>query len=391
MRGTRWSVVVVGLGLALGSLAGPAGAKSPFCLDHGVAVTGGSTFSVALRSDGTVWTWGTNHDGELGNGTTVGPRPFPGQVSGLTGITAISAGAEHGLALRADGTVWSWGYNSDGQIGDGTTTDRPTPVHVWLPVPATAVAAGAYFSLALGDDGSVWAWGYNDENSLGVGTGPVDSHWPVQVGLPVITAIGAGADFGLAVDDTGQVWAWGRGFDGQIGDGLVVEQPYPVPVPGVTSAVAVAGGFGHSLALMSGGTVEAWGSNGNGQLGDGMTVDVPVAYTVAAVSDVVAVAAGPAGSPHSLALRGDGTVFVSGSNQYGQIGDGTYVQSPWPAPVLAGATAIGAGALTSYAVAGPDRQVYAWGYDADGETGDGTIIGTHPTPTPVGLGCSVVP
>ena len=133
-------------------------------LTNVTAIAAGFDFSVALKSDGTVWAWGDNVSGQLGDGTTT-DRPTPVQVSGLTGVTDIAAGFDHSAALKTDGTVWAWGNNSKGQLGNGTTTDSTVPVQSGISVLANVlgISAGHQFNVALVRNGlssTVWAWGY---------------------------------------------------------------------------------------------------------------------------------------------------------------------------------------------------------------------------------------
>ncbi|MBY9084659.1 hypothetical protein KIH86_10500 [Paenibacillus sp. HN-1] len=140
----------------------------------------GSGHNLALKSDGTVWSWGTNSSGQLGNGTTTNTT-VPAAISTLSGVTAIAAGSSHSLALKSDGSVWAWGYGGSGQLGDGSLTVRTTPVAVsGLTSEVTAIAGGNSHSLALKSDGSVWAWGYNGSGQLGDGT-TVQRNIPVAV------------------------------------------------------------------------------------------------------------------------------------------------------------------------------------------------------------------
>src|SRR5262249_26375217 len=134
-----------------------------------VAVGMGVNHTVALKSDGTVWTWGDNSQGQLGDNGQVAFRSTPAQVAGLSGIVSIAAGFNHTLALAGDGTVWTWGDNYGGQIGDGTTTDRPTPFHVPGLSGVTAIAAGGFHSVAVLGDGTVSTWGFNNSGQLGDG------------------------------------------------------------------------------------------------------------------------------------------------------------------------------------------------------------------------------
>jgi len=199
------------------------------------------------------------------------PPPSPPQPSPQPPRPPLAAGGTHSLALRADGTVWAWGWNDQGQLGDGTDTDRHTPVRVRGLTDVVAVAAGRAHSLALRADGTVWAWGSNEDGELGDGT-DTDRHTPVKVpGLSDVVAVAARDWHSLALRADGTVWAWGNNRFGQLGDGTDTDRHTPVKVPGLTDVVAVAAGEYHSLALRADGTVWAWGRNGYGQLGDGTT------------------------------------------------------------------------------------------------------------------------
>jgi hypothetical protein len=187
----------------------------------------------------------------------------------------IAAGSTHSLALKGDTTVWVAGYNAYGQLGDGTTTQRETPVQVPNLTNVVAVAAGTYHALALKSDDLVWAWGYNGSGQLGDGT-TTNRLTPVQVqNLTNVKAIAssATANHSLALKRDGTVWAWGNNQYGQLGDGTTTQRNTPVQVQNLTNVKAIAAGQGHSLALKTDGTVRAWGYNQGGDLGDGTTAN----------------------------------------------------------------------------------------------------------------------
>ncbi|HYO74172.1 MAG TPA: RCC1 repeat-containing protein, partial [Archangium sp.] len=195
------------------------------------ALFAGLDHSVALRQDGTVWAWGGNSVGQLGDGTTT-QRSTPAQVPGLTGVTALAVGGGHHLALRQDSTVWAWGFNQYGQLGDGTATHRPTPLQVPGLMGITALSASLGHSLAVREDGALWAWGENDHGQLGGGN--IRYLHPTLVdasALPGLTAVAAGSFHSLALLGDGTVRAWGSNTSGQIGDGTDPSNPIPGPVP----------------------------------------------------------------------------------------------------------------------------------------------------------------
>ncbi|HEX8702583.1 MAG TPA: RCC1 repeat-containing protein, partial [Myxococcaceae bacterium] len=187
--------------------------------------------SLALGNDGTVWAWGDNTSGQLGDGTTT-PRLSPVQVPGLGPAVAIASGQDHSLAVLQDGTVWAWGASSWGQLGDGTTTPHPSPVRVSALTDVVAVAAAGHHSVALRRDGTVWGWGKNFHGQLGMGaTSQTAVSTPVQVaGLADVSAVAAGDSHTLAVSTGGAVRAWGASNWGQLGHGVAFYQPVPIRV-----------------------------------------------------------------------------------------------------------------------------------------------------------------
>ncbi len=295
--------------------------------------------TVYLKNDGTIWTWGSNSNGQLGNGTS-GPGTdsnIPVQVPGLLGMTAIAAGTNFTVALKNDGTVWTWGYNAYGQLGNGTQTDSNIPVQVGLSS-VIAIAAGYDHTVALvnSSGGTVWTWGHNANGQLGNGT-QTDSNIPVQVGgLTSMMAIAAGNAFTVALQSVrldSQVWAWGSNNNGQLGNGNTTDIWSPVSVSGLSStgAIGIAAGYDHAVAMKTDGTVWAWGGNSNGQLGNGTTSGSVIPVQVTAMSGAETVAAG---EKDTVTLRIDGTVWAWGYNAYGQLGNNSTADSSIPVQAL---------------------------------------------------------
>ena len=341
------------------------------------AIAAGQAHSLALVSNGTVMAWGSNFEGQLGEGTTSGPEtcerfaeatepcsktPIP--VSGLAEVTAISAGGTDSLALLANGTVMAWGSDENGQLGDGPSKDPHVPVEVAELSEVVAISAGQEHSLALLNNGTVMAWGRNDAGQLGDGTttgpevcaeegegGPC-SMLPVRVeGLSEVVAISAGQEQSLALLKNGTVMAWGGG---DLGDGTFAGSDVPVPVSGLSEVTAISAGAESNLALRESGTVMAWGGNYFGLLGNGSTEGSDVPVEVSNLSEVTRISVG---SSSALALKGNGTVMAWGSDEYGQLGGGEsgYKNSsdvPVAVSGLVGVSAVAAGGQFDLALGG---------------------------------------
>jgi alpha-tubulin suppressor-like RCC1 family protein len=238
-----------------------------------VSVAAAGTTSFALAADGKVWSWGDNEVGELGSGSLFGSRSTPAVVVNLSGVKAIAAGDDHVLALVNAGTVWAWGGNGYGELGNGSTPPNKSavPVQVSGLSNVKALAASTNLSVALTEDGSVWTWGYNNAGQMGTGTAIVQSKVPVKVtGLSGITAIAAGLWYVLALKSDGTVWSWGYNAYGELADGTFEERNTPRQVSTLSGIVGISAGEFHALALDDQGAVWSWGVNSDGELGSGV-------------------------------------------------------------------------------------------------------------------------
>jgi hypothetical protein len=216
--------------------------------------------------------WGSNASGQVGDGTSNNNRLAPVAVSGLSSVVAIAAGSDHSLALKSDGTIVAWGANAAGQLGDGTNTQRLTPVAVGSLSGVSAITAGSAFSAALRTNamstGVTWAWGTNSNGQLGDGT---TVSWNTQVsGAADVVLLATGESHVLAFKRDGSAWGWGKNNVGQLGEGSTNQRNTPTRIVGLTDLVALDGGWSaHSMTLKAGGSVWTFGSNQYGQLGDG--------------------------------------------------------------------------------------------------------------------------
>jgi M6 family metalloprotease-like protein len=336
----------------------------------------GYAHSISAHSDGTVFAWGLNASGQLGDSTLV-DRRLPVRAGTLTGAIEVGAGVFHSVALKSDGTVWAWGGNSEGQLGDGTTVQRAFPGQVPGLAGIVAIASGFSHTVALKSDGTVWTWGDNWGGQIGDGA-TTDRLAPFQVpGLSGVAAVGAGAFHSVAVKHDGTVWTWGRNATGELGDGTHTDRFYPGPVPGLGGVTRISCGAYFNMVVLSDGTMKGWGHNFFGQLGDGTTVERTTPVSVAGLTSVVEVAAG---SAFTLALRADGSVWAFGQNVFGQLGDGTLTHRslPQPVPGLAGIVDVAAGEDHSLARTASGL-VYGWGKNLNGQVGPGP----NPQTTPI--------
>lgn len=320
----------------------------------GTPVGANYIFNIAIKDDGTLWAWGDNDYGELGDGTTTSSS-VPIQISTENNWIEVSAGTAHGLALKSDGTVYAWGTNSSGQLGDGTTTRRLSPVPVSGITNAIHISAGRDFSFALLSDGTIRAWGNNTNGQLGDGT-TTNRLISVPVsGILTATQISAGGLHALALLSDGTIRAWGYNSAGQLGDGTTTTRTTPVTVSGISTATQIRASKDysyHSLALLSDGTLRSWGENTNGQLGDGTTTNSSTPVVVSGISTATQIAAG---YNHCIALLSDGTVKAWGYNGAGQLGDGTTTTRTTPITVsgLSNCIKIDAGIHASRALVTP--------------------------------------
>lgn len=353
-----------------------------------------ASHQLVLMTDATVGSRGDNPHGELGNGTNSPTTQFD-RVRGLSDVVAVAAGSltvysmistlsspfqgslkngnstttAFSLAIRKDGTVWAWGANDHGQLGDGSKNDRNIPAQVKNLADVTAISAGEGFALALRTDGTVWAWGANDDAQLGNGS-KEDSSTPVQVkSLTNVRAISAGGSFGVALRSDGTVWQWGLNNMGDstpngkttywgVGPGKNRWNPVPIEVADISDVLAIAAGSFHCVALERNGTVWAWGAT-HDLFSGGEAPDSTVPVRFGEFSDATAIAA--AGGA-SLALRRDGTMWGWGDNRSGQLGDGTHVyrESPVMAKNIEGVTKLFAGEFYTLARA-KDQSIWGWG------------------------------
>lgn len=383
---------VVASAWVMGCGGGGSTPPTPVPLTGVAAISAGGAHACAVLRDRTAGCWGSGTTGELGSGASL-PATHPIVVPGLSNVAALASGGSFTCALLGDRSAVCWGDDAWGQLGNGAISlagpAPPGPVSGVAGVVAVgargpdlegAVMASDDFACAVLTDGSVDCWGANTAGELGLGVADPNGRSAVPMPGPVTGVTGAsstslGGKHACAVLAAGEVTCWGSNVNGQLGDGTIDARALPVTVAGLTGpAVAVAGGAFHTCALLADATVACWGGNVYGQLGNGSTVDSLVPVTVIGLTDVVVVTAGTA---HTCALRADGTIWCWG---FGLLGDGGLAGSPVAVKVrgVTDASAISAGEFFTCALRG-DGSVACWGANRSGQLGDGsTIDGAEP-------------
>jgi alpha-tubulin suppressor-like RCC1 family protein len=289
-----------------------------------VAVACGNAHTVAIRSDGLVFATGSSYRAQLGdNSGWYSHKSTFVQAIGISHAVAITAGENHTSALRSDGLVFACGYNSHGQLGDntnGTTYGKATFVQAIGISNAVAIAAGRYHTVALRSDGFVFATGANGSGQLGDNTGGNKNTFVQAIGISHAIAVAACGYHTVALRSDGLIFACGYNHRGQLGDGTSSGKMAFVQAIGISNAVAIACGWFHTIALRSDGLVFACGDNINGELGDATNTYKLTFVQAIGISNAVAIAAG---GYHTIALRSDGRVLATGSGSSGQLGDNT--------------------------------------------------------------------
>lgn len=357
------------------------GLISPSDADQWAAVATGEAHTVAIREDGTLWAWGCNSSGQLGDGeggdeTHDYDRSSPIQVGQGADWDIVSAGRLSTLAIRRNGTLWAWGL---GKLGDGESTRRRAPVQIgsrdgWM----SASPGQLYsFTVALREDGTLWGWGDNMSSLLGDPAIIEQSLVPIPIGDDDDwEMLDAGKDHVTAVKADGTLWAWGCNIHGQIGDGLGGDpaDDHQVSAPAQVGSdddwYFVSNGNQYSLAIREDGSLWAWGHNNFGQLGDGTQIsrNIPVR-----AGNATGWKTASAGWDHSAGVKEDGTLWTWGANSYGQLGDGTTTGRFSPEQVGTGKRWVDAASGKYYTVAlQDDGTLWAWGINEHGQLGDGT-------------------
>lgn len=339
-------------------------------------------YSLAIKSDSSLWSWGKNDSRQLGNGSTTNSST-PISISAGSKWISISAGGWVSMAIKSDSTLWAWGYNGYQQYGNGPTGGSGTPTQIGVGSKWISVAIGYAHTLAVKSDGTLWATGLNQwgQVGLGVGTGTFIASF-TQVGTATNwVSVFAGYGESLGIKSDGTLWGWGYNGAYLLGDGTNVDKWSPVQIGTATDWVSVSIGLSHCLGVKTNGTLWGWGNNAYGVLGDGSSgsTTAPKLLSSEAWMSVVA------GYYQSLGVKADGTLWAWGVNSKGQLGNGTSGGSQYT-PIKIGSSTewqqVTVGMESSVALK-INGLAYGMGLNDAGQLGDGTLTNRN-SPTQIG-------
>jgi len=345
-----------------------------------ISVSAGLDYSLGIKSDGSLWSWGRNDWGQLGTGDTTN-RNTPTRVGRWNDWIAVSGGTYHSLGIRANGSLYAWGENEHGKLGTGNTTDQHTPTRVGNENDWTAINALIDTSLALRSGGRLYGWGFDNFGLLGTGN-MTDQLTPIRVGNENDwTTVSARWQYSLGIRANGSLYAWGENEHGKLGTGNTTDQHTPTRVGSASDWTAVSASYHHSLGIRSGGRLYGWGENSLGQIGTGNFIDQHMPIRIGTRNDWFAVSGG---FWHSLGIRGNGSLYAWGVNDDGRLGTGntTHKNTPTRVGTWNDWIAVSAGAYHSLGIRS-DGSLYAWGWNLRGQLGLGDNRERH-VPTLVG-------
>ena len=335
-------------------------------------VAAGYAHTMVIKDDGSLWAWGSNINGQVGNNSQ---EHQYSPVHIIDDVVAVAAGSWHSMAIRSDGSLWGWGANARGQLGSGSDADQFYPIHIMDDI--IAVSAGMYHTLAIRSDGSLWGWGWNSHGQIGVGADKESAVlFPVHIMDGVIFAE-AGRFHAMAIRYDGVLWGWGHSENHQMGRPVTLHQRNQhMPLRIMDNVQAVATGGSRTMAIQTCGSLFIWGQHWNepppGQDGASVTYSQPTH----AINHVAVMVGGPW---HTSIIRTDGTLWTWGGNEAGQLGDGTTIGQQQPQQLMDDVMTVSAGPWHTIAVQS-DGSLWAWGSNDFGVLGDGTTTARH---TPV--------
>ncbi len=334
---------------------------------------------IGIQTDGTLWTWGFNGSGQLGDNTLIN-KEEPIQIGAATNWKSVSSSFNNSFAIKTTGTLWAWGKNDEGQLGIGNTVSKTVPTQIGIQSTWATISAGYNYTLAIKTNGTLWAWGSNSGGRLGNGT-VIDQLQPVQIGTANNWAkVEAGSVNSFAIKLDGTLWSWGGSLNGSDSSNT----NFPAQV-GTSTWTDISSNYLHVIGLKTNGTIWAWGSNASGELGRGNNLNIANNYIATQIGIATNWKAIVAGENHSMALKTNGTLWSWGENDYGQYGNNTTGVSFVPLQIgnLTNWKSISSGYSFSIGSKTNNDRVWTWGRDNQDALGNGVDGNSS---IPVGLG-----
>ncbi|WP_395065327.1 T9SS type A sorting domain-containing protein [Flavobacterium sp.] len=284
-------------------------------------INSGSGHTILLKNDNTLWSLGGNSFGKLGLGLIETSNVnAPTQIGTSNDWNTISSTSTHVLGLKLNGTLWAWGNNTYGQLGDGSTMNKNIPVQIGFDTNWQKIRSGYSHSLAIKNDGTLWVWGRNNSGQLGDNS-LIDKNFPIQIGSSNDWVnVYAGYEFSIALKNDGSIWSWGNNQVGQLGDGTFINKQVPTQIGSNNDWQSLDSDYGHTLAIKNDGSLWSWGWNNGYRLGDGSTIN---RNSPIQIGNSLSWAKISAGAGYSMAITNDNLLYVWGINNVGQLGDGT--------------------------------------------------------------------
>ena len=341
------------------------------------SVSAGGSHTIGIRTGGTLWSWGRNNFGQLGTaGVPSSSSNVPIQVGFDSDWSMVSAGSSFAVVLKTNGTIWGFGLNTSGQLGNNSTTNASVPIQIGADSDWAYISSGDAFTLAIKNNGTLWGWGDNTGGQLGNGTSGSGNMMlvPTQIGTSNWLKVSGGTNHTLAIKTDGTLWGWGTNNNGKLGNGTTVDSYVPIQISALTTWQSVMAGQSHSVAKKNDGTVWTWGDNTNGQLGDGTSG--ATAYKTSPQNIGMSVSTSIArGYQHTLLRKNDGKLYAWGGNTSGQLGDGSNTQKVLPVLINNDSDWVTIDSKATHTVAlKSDGSLYAWGSNLNGKLGDGTFV-----------------